>query len=142
MPIIQPKDVERLTAEFGARLVNPVQLVMVTQETECQFCRETRQIVEELAVISDKITATVLDFVADKARIEPYGIDKIPAIAVLGAKDYGVRFYGIPSGYEFSSLIQTVIAVSRGESSVSDATRQALSTLTKDLRIQVFATPT
>lgn len=142
MPIIQPKDVDRLKKEFGARMISPVRLIMVTQETECQFCRETRQIVEELAAISDRITAEVYDFVADRARVEPYGIDKIPAIAILGTKDYGIRYYGIPSGYEFSSFVETILAVSKGEAALSEATRTSLAQLAEDLRIQVFVTPT
>jgi glutaredoxin-like protein len=142
MPMIQPKERDYLTKEFAAKLVGPVKLVMVTQEHECQFCKETREIVEELATLSDKITAEVYDFVADKDAIAPYGIDKIPAIAVIGAKDYGIRLYGIPSGYEFSSLIQTILMVSSGESGLKDATKKALAELQKDLHIQVFGTPT
>jgi len=142
MPMIQPKERDYLTKEFAAKLVGPVKLVMVTQEHECQFCKETREIVEELAALSDKITAEVYDFVADKDAIAPYGIDKIPAIAIIGAKDYGIRLYGIPSGYEFSSLIQTILMVSSGESGLKDATKKALAELQKDLHIQVFGTPT
>ena len=142
MPMIQPKERDYLTKEFAAKLVGPVKLVMVTQEHECQFCKETREIVEELAALSDKIAAEVYDFVADKDAIAPYGIDKIPAIAVIGAKDYGIRLYGIPSGYEFSSLIQTILMVSSGDSGLKDATKKALAELQKDLHIQVFGTPT
>ena len=142
MPMIQPKDRDYLKKEFAAKLTGPVKLVMVTQEHECQFCKETREIVEELAGLSDKITAEVYDLVADKDKIAPYGIDKIPAIAIVGAKDYGIRMYGIPSGYEFSSLIQTILMVSSGQSGLKDATKKALAELTKDLHVQVFGTPT
>lgn len=142
MPMIQPKERDYLTKEFAAKLTGPVKLVMVTQEHECQFCKETREIVEELAALSDKITAEVYDFVADKDAIAPYGIDKIPAIAIIGAKDYGIRLYGIPSGYEFSSLIQTILMVSSGDSGLKDATKKALAELKQDLHVQVFGTPT
>jgi glutaredoxin-like protein len=142
MAMIQPKDVDRLKKEFATRLSGPVRLVMATQETECQYCRDTRQIVEELAALSDKISAEIYDFMADKAHIEPYGLDKIPAIAIIGAKDYGVRFYGIPSGYEFSSLVETIIAVSKGQATLAEPTRKALDQLDEDVRIQVFVTPT
>ena len=142
MPMIQPKDRDYLKKEFAAKLTGPVKLVMVTQEHECQFCKETREIVEELAGLSDKITAKVYDFVADKDKIAPYGIARIPAIAIIGAKDYGIRLYGIPSGYEFTSLIQTILMVSSGQSGLKDATKKALVELKKDLHIQVFGTPT
>ena len=142
MSIIEPKDRDFLEKEFAAKLTGPVKLVMVTQEHECQFCKETREIVQELAELSDKITAEIYDFVADEDTIAPYGIARIPAIAVIGAKDYGIRLYGIPSGYEFSSLIQTILMVSGGESGLKEATKKALAELKQDLHVQVFGTPT
>jgi len=147
MPLIAKKDADALRDEFAAQLVNPVKLVMFTQTVECQFCAETRQIVEELAALSDKIEPVIYNFVTDKPLAESYGIDKIPAIAILGVKDgkeqdYGIRFYGIPSGYEFVSIVEDVLAVSRGESGIKPATQKALAGLTEPVHIQVFVTPT
>ena len=147
MPLISQKDADALREEFAAQLVNPVKLVMFTQTVECQFCAETRQIVEEVAALSDKIEPVIYDFVTDKPAAESYGIDKIPAIALLGAKDgkeqdYGIRFYGIPSGYEFATVVEDIIAVSRGESGVKPATQKALAGLNEPIHIQVFVTPT
>ena len=142
MPLIGPKDAEHLQKEFSEKLVNPVRLVMFTQEFECQYCRETRQLVEEVAALSDKVDAEVYDFVIDKEKAEAYSVDKIPAIAVAGTKDYGLRYYGIPSGYEFTSLIEDIIAVSQGDSGLPAPTREALAQLSKPVHIQVFVTPT
>ncbi|MCR4406290.1 MAG: thioredoxin family protein [Anaerolineae bacterium] len=142
MPLIRDEDKETIRKEFAEHLVGPVRLVMFTQEFECQFCAETRQIVEELAALSDKVTAEIYDFVADKDKAEEYGIDKIPAIAIIGEKDYGIRFYGIPSGYEFTSLFEDIIDVSRGESALLEPTKKALAQLKAPVHIQVFVTPT
>ena len=147
MPLISQKDADALREEFAAQLVNPVKLVMFTQTVECQFCAETRQIVEEVAALSDKIEPVIYNFITDKAAAESYGIDKIPAIALLGAKDgkeqdYGIRFYGIPSGYEFATIVEDIVAVSRGESGVKPAPLKALAGLTEPVHIQVFVTPT
>ena len=142
MPLIGPKDAEHLQKEFSEKLVNPVRLVMFTQEFECQYCRETRQLVEEVAALSDKVDAEVYDFVIDKEKAEAYSVDKIPAIAVAGTKDYGLRYYGIPSGYEFTSLIEDIITVSQGDSGLPAPTREALAQLSKPVHIQVFVTPT
>jgi len=65
-----------------------------------------------------------------------------PAVAVEGTKDYGIRFLGVPAGYEFSNLIDSIIAVSRGEAQLKDETKTALAGLTEDVSIKVFATPT
>ncbi len=147
MPLISAKDAEFLRNEFATQLVNPVKLLMFTQTFECQFCAETRQIVEEVAALSDKITAEVYNFVVDKAVAESYGVDKIPAIAILRVegdreKDYGIRFYGIPSGYEFTSLIEDILDVSKGESGLQPKTKKAVAELTEPVHIQVFVTPT
>ena len=125
-----------------ADMAGPVQMMIFTQEIECQFCSETRQLVEEVSELSDQLTAEIYDFVADKEKADELGIDKIPAIAIVGAEDYGVRFYGIPSGYEFPSLLHSIRAVSAGKTELSAEGQQALAGLTEPVHMQVFITPT
>ena len=76
MSLISEKDAEYLRKEFETNLVEPVKLVMFTQEMECQFCAETRQIVEEIAELSDKIAVEIYDFVADKGRQSCTGLTR------------------------------------------------------------------
>ena len=140
--IIHDKDKERVRQVFEEGLVEPVRLVMFTQTTECQFCAETRQLVEEVAALSDKVVAEIYDFVTDEGKAKEYGVDKIPVIAIIGAKDYGVRYYGIPSGYEFTSLIEDIIDVSRGESGLRPETKEAVKAISEPVHLQVFVTPT
>ena len=142
MPRLQDKDKKIIETQFREELVNPVRLVNFTQAMECQHCAETRQLAEEVAALSDKIELEVYNFAIDKEKVEEYGVDKIPAIAVVGQKDYGVRFYGIPSGYEFSSLIEDIVDVSRGEVELLPATRETLAEIAEPLHFQVFVTPT
>jgi len=166
MPLLSEKDSAYLREEFAKQLVNPVRLVMFTQEkaacqycreTEqivrelvmftqekaaCQYCRETEQIVREVAGLSDRIEVEVHNFIADGGKAKEYDIARIPAIAVIGEKDYGVRFYGIPSGYEFTTLIEDIMAIAQGKSGLSDATREAVAALTEPVHVQVFITPT
>ncbi len=75
-------------------------------------------------------------------KLETYKVDKIPAIALVGAKDYGIRFYGIPAGYEFSSLMDDIVAVSKGESGLAPATKAAVAKINQPVHIQVYVTPT
>ena len=145
MALLKEEDRQHLIEEFEA-LKNPVKLLMFTQELECEYCRETRMIAEEVAELSDSISLEVYNFVTDEEVAEQYGIDKIPAIAVLRDDDkpvdYGIRYYGIPSGYEFSSIIEDVMMVSQGESGLSEATKTQVAELTEPLHLQVFVTPT
>ncbi len=139
-------DIQRQVVQEFADLVHPVKLVVFTQEFECQYCRETRSLVEEVAALSDILSVEVHTFHPDAEPSQTYGIDKIPAVAVVAggddAKDYGIRFYGIPSGYEFSSLIEDIVMVSQRESGLSQATKTELAALAEPLHLQVFVTPT
>ncbi len=141
MSMLKDKDKEQVQKQLEG-LINPVQLVMFTQTIECEFCVESRALVEEVASLSDKVQAVIYNFVTDKDRADDYGVDKIPAIAVIGEKDYGVRFYGIPAGYEFASLIEAINTVSTGESLLSEATKEALAEIDEPVHFQVFVTPT
>ncbi len=125
-----------------ADLKHPVVLKVFTQAFECMYCKETRELVEEVAALSDKVSVEVYDFVKDSDVAQQYGIDKIPAVAVVGQRDYGVRLYGIPAGYEFGTLIEDIRLVSAGESGLSPETRATVAKLTRPIRIQVFITPT
>jgi len=142
MALLSDKDAKMVREHFAKNLQEAVTLVYFTQTMACQFCRETKQILEEVADLSDKITLEVHNYVEETEVAEQYGIDKIPGTVVLGAKDYGVRFYGIPSGYEFTSLIEAIVMVSRGDSGLSDATLELLEDVDEDVDIQVFITPT
>jgi glutaredoxin-like protein len=141
MPLIGEKEQGQIR-EMLADLTNPVKLIMFTQETECQYCAQTRQLVEEVAALSGKLSAEVYDFQADKAQVDQYRVDKIPAVAITGVKDYGIRFYGIPSGYEFSAFLEDIVDISKGTTELAEKTKVALGTLKKPVHFQVFSTPT
>ncbi len=145
MALLAEKDQKYLQAEFQ-KLTRPVKLMVFTQDFECQFCKETRELVEEVAGLSEKITAEVINFVPGSAEADGFAVDKIPAIVILadGEKpiDYGIRYFGIPSGYEFTSLIEDIFMVSAGDSGLSTATRQALAEVDSPVHFQVFVTPT
>jgi len=145
MALLSEQDQEQLRNEF-ASIQQPVKLIVFTQEFECQYCRETRQIAEEVADLSDQITLEVYDLLADKEIAEQYNIDKIPATIVMVSGeepvDFGIRYYGIPSGYEFSSLIHDILMVGDGSFELAAETEQWLAELTTPLHFQVFVTPT
>ena len=131
--------------ELGRRfkdIEHPVRIINFTQTLECQFCEQTRQLLEEVASTSEKVTLDVYNFQTDKDVAREYSIDKIPATVIEGQKDYGIRFYGIPSGYEFGNLVDAIERVGDGDSGLDDATRERLATLADPVHLQVFVTPT
>lgn len=137
-----PADKDFLQFEFKETLVNPVKILVFTQEVECDSCASTRQLVQELASLSDKITIEFYDFTADVAKAKEYGVDKIPALAIIGEKDYGVRIYGVPYGYEFQTLVHAVTNVSKGKTDLSERTKSILGEIKSPVHIQVFVSLT
>lgn len=141
MPFLKEKDLESLRKRFES-LVGPVQIINFTQELECRFCRETRQLVEEVSGLSDKISLQVHNFQLDSEKARVFQIDKIPATVVMGPEDAGIRFYGIPSGYEFASLLESIETVSTSRSPLSGDILKRVSEIDREVHIQVFVTPT
>lgn len=145
---------EFVKKKFEAELVDRVTIVFFTQEPssiivpggpsdrECLYCRETRKLLEEISALSDKIELKVYDIDSDRDKAASFGVDKIPATVVMNGQDHGIRFFGIPAGYEFTSLLEALVDVSRARSTLADSTREALAGLTNDVHIQVFVTPT
>ncbi len=145
MPFLNDEDRKIVRKHFEG-LINPVRLLVFTEARGCTYCQQTRQLVEELAELSDHIELEILDRAVEPERAASYGVDKVPAIVLLTGgpepRDTGIRFYGIPSGYEFSTLIDDVLVVSRGELRLAPATLAWLATLDHPLHLQVFVTPT
>jgi glutaredoxin-like protein len=129
--------------EYLSTLRKNVMLKVFTQETECMYCEQNRELAQDVAALSDLIELEIYDFVKEKETAEMYGIDKIPAISVVSEKgDHGVRFFGIPSGYEFTSLLEAIRIVSTGDHGLSSETVEKLEKIERDIHIQVFVTPT
>ena len=142
MSLIAEEHKEHIKSQLAENLINPVRLIMFTQELECQYCVQTKQLVYELAALNEKIQAEVHDFVADAELAKQYGVDKVPAIVLLGTKDYGIRFYGLPYGYEFQTLMSGLAIVSQGKTALSEETKAKIKSITTPVHIQVFVTLT
>ncbi len=132
---------EHLKKHFEA-MAGDVELLIFTQEFECAFCKETRELMLELGALSPKIKTKVHDFIKDSEACVKYNIKKIPAIAIVGKSDYGIRFYGIPAGYELPMLVESIIDVSRGTTSLPDDIKRRLAEIKRPVHIQVFVSPT
>lgn len=123
-------------------LASPIKLVHFTQKKDLQYGSETRQLLEELTQISSGLTLEMYDFLADKEKVAEYAIDKVPATVIRNGKDYGIRFFGLPAGYEFAALLDAIVVVSRGDSGLKPESRAKLAQLAHPLHLQVFTTPT
>ncbi len=140
MSLLQEKDKEYLKNEFS-KLKNDVKLVLFTQEKDCTYCNDEKMLIEELGSLSEKIKVEYYDYAVQNDKKEQYRVDKYPALIIEGAKDYGIRYYGIPAGYEFASVIEDIMDVSAGNTNLTEQSKKKLKSIDKPVRIQVFVTP-
>jgi glutaredoxin-like protein len=141
MPLLEGQVLDQVKQVFQ-NLTNPVTLIVFTQEFECFFCKETRELIQDIGSLSDKLKVEVYDFQKDPEKVKQYNIDKIPATVIVGDRDYGIRFYGVPAGYEFTSFIDDILMVSSRDSGLMPESRLKLRSIAHPIHIQVFTTLT
>ena len=93
---------------------------------------------DEVSSLSHKITLDVVDFYGNQQDARDRGVDKIPAIVVGSNGADNVRFYGLPAGFEFSVLLDTIVSASDNRSTLSLETRKRLRRLSEAVHIQVY----
>jgi alkyl hydroperoxide reductase subunit AhpF len=133
--------------EVFADLTGPVHMMFFGSKHNCPYCDDTRQLVQEVAAISDLLSVAIYDMETDSDLAARYYVDKAPGLVIAAKEgeqitDFGVRLSGIPSGHEFTSLIQDILLVSNRDSGLNPQTRAFLKGLDKPILLQVFVTPT
>jgi glutaredoxin-like protein len=150
MPLIPDNDQQKIREHFENNLTGDVGIVMFTErvspiiipgQEQCEMCEQTEELLKEVTALSDKLSLTVHDIKEAKEEADSYKIDRVPAFILKGASRGQVRYFGIPAGYEFSTLIADLIDVSKGVTNLSEETLEFLASLTEDVNIKVFTTP-
>ncbi len=154
MEILSKEVSEATQKKFSEDLLDSVKVFHFTQEPsrlvlpdslkgqECMFCKETKALLKDVCSLSGKIELALYDFTADADLAKEYEIDKIPATVIVRDTGKNVRFFGIPSGYEYTAFIEAIIDASKGSTSLKPETVQALKSIDQDIHIQTFVTPT
>ena len=147
MSLLSPADQEKLRESFD-EMTNGVRVLFFTQTLDCDPCLQTKRILDELPALSGKIAIEEVNFVLEKDKAAQYGIDRVPALALLkedaagDGHDTRIRFLGTPSGYEFISLVQAIRLVGGTGSTLTDDNRRRIAAVDKPVTMQVFTTPT
>jgi alkyl hydroperoxide reductase subunit AhpF len=140
-------DITKQIREVFEGLKGSVHFMFFGSKENCAYCDETRQLVEEVAALSDLLSVEIYDLDADADLAAKYNVDKAPGLVIAAKEgeqvtDFGVRLAGIPSGHEFTSLIQDILLVSNRDSGLNPQTREFLKGLDKPILLQVYVTPT
>ena len=149
MPVLQKRDREVVLQRFRTELKRDVKIKLYTQidmglyipGRGCRYCGPTQELLEELSALSPKIRLEVVDFYKNQEQAADLGIERIPALTVGNGGNGNARFFGMPSGFEFTALLDTIVGASDKRSSLKLETRRQLKALTDDVHIQVFVTP-
>jgi len=133
--------------EIFNQMQHPVQVLFFGRKDDCEYCDETRQLVEEIIPLSEKLSLSVYDLDEDQAVARQYRVDKAPSMVIAGRDgeeiiDYGIRLSGIPAGHEFATLIHDLVLASGRDSGLSQQTRELLNEIQTPVSLQVFVTPT
>ncbi len=141
MGYIQDKDKEYLKGEFDKNMKEEVKLLVFTGPN-CQYCNVASAIAQEVAELHEKINFEEFSIDSEEAKI--YNVEHVPTVIITDGDKYGgrIRYVGLPSGYEFSSMIEDIMDVSRRHADVSDEVMAQLDMIDKPVKIQVFVTPT
>ncbi len=141
MGYIRDEDKKYLRSEFEKNLREEVKLLVFTGD-RCQYCSVAVAIAKEVAELNSLIKFE--EHSIGGKLSEEYGLDHAPTVVITDGERYGgrIRYVGLPSGYEFSSLIEDIIDVSRRRAEVSEEVKEKLMTIDKPVKIQVFVTPT
>jgi glutaredoxin-like protein len=123
-----------------SELTAPVELVHFSQDPMSPNCSAQLELLRTIEPLSDKLTLTHYDLVNNRDKAREYDINKVPATAVIGDQDYGIRFYGLTGGYEFNSLIEDILMVSSGEHGLDPVVMELLSRIDKPTHLEVLVT--
>ena len=147
MPSLLNDEIKSQVSEVFSQLDQQVQVLFFGKQDDCQYCDDTQQLLEEVTALSEKLDLSIYRLDEDNAIAQEYNIDKAPGFVIAGKDgdqilDYGIRYAGIPSGHEFSSLINDFLLVSGRDSKLGDDVREMLQGLSKPVNLLVFVTPT
>ena len=155
MPLLGDEDTKYLRDSF-AELATDVSVTVVTRERSrlvlpgadddgagsADSSAEVKQIVDEVAATSTRIKVTHVDAAADAERAATLAGAHLPAIVFGGVASKGtLRYFGLPAGYEMSTLVATLMDLGSGEPMVPPEVSVELGKLTAPVHIQVFVTP-
>ena len=139
MPILSERDKEEVKKILDENLVNRVSIIFIKGKTkECMYCKEIEELLTEIVSLTDKLELKIYDINSEIAK--KFDIKNAPVI--LFEEKPNIRFYGIPSGYEFETLLNTIIHISKGEVHLKLSTAKTISQINKKVEIKVFVTPT
>jgi len=138
---LKPGDLKWMERTLSG-LKDDVTFVYFTEEANCRHCRQERELLEEISNLANRLHLEVYNYVADREVAEEYCVDKVPGVVLVGAENYGVRYFGMPSAFEFRIFLEDLLRVSSGDSDLSPESRARLKDLESPVHLEVLTRAT
>lgn len=140
--VVEMDDATRAqVTEMFEMLPNEVTIHLFTENHDCLYCNDTRDMAEMVAEVSDKVTVVEHQGSLTSGVAKELGVEHTPAMVLHGKEPYNVKFYGIPAGHEFAALIGGIVDVSAGVAPLPPDVIEDIKSIDKPIRIRVFVTP-
>ena len=140
MSSLLDESVKQMVKQRFSDLKESVKIIVFSTQDHCLFCNEMLKLVESVADLSEKIKVERCDCEEKSPKAKQYGIERYPALAIVGDKDYGIRFFGVPAGKEFTTFIESIMLVSSREAVLSPQVKDMLAKINKPVNLKVFVT--
>jgi glutaredoxin-like protein len=141
------KDVEEyLNVRFPSGSVAKILTFTAKEDgVVCESCDQVKQLARELADIAKgRIIAENHIFEESLDLVKKFRVKRVPATVVTDEKNaLAMKFYGMPSGYEFMALLDDVLDAAVGSPPrLNQSTIETLRRIPEPIHLQVFVTPT
>ncbi|MDD2258221.1 MAG: thioredoxin family protein [Bacilli bacterium] len=134
-------EVEKQLKEVLSHMIKPITIIMFSNE-DCLTCKETKQLLNEVVSLNNKISLEIKEIKNSKNEVEKYNIKLVPSFVLLDEnKQYkGVKFNGIPAGHEINSFISAVLEMSGIQAGFNEDLITRIKKISKPVNIKVFIT--
>src|SRR5450759_3194946 len=131
-------EIERI---FRSELTGDVKVFLFTTKGGCLYCGQTRQLLEEIASLTDKIRLQVLDKGEDVSRAVEFAVEVAPTTVIVASNGAKLHYVGMPSGRQMRSLVEDIVDASRGRTEMDEETKGTIRRVSAPAVIKVFVTP-
>ncbi len=130
-------DMEVVETKFR-QLQSPVQIILFTRESRCLHCHAAERLYERIAAVTHKVEFETYNFAINMEQDAKYGVFAAPAVAIIGASDYGIRYYCYPQGLELYNFLDDIVLISTGIHHLSEEVLEKIGTIKVPINLKVF----
>ena len=139
-PLLGKDDRKEIASLFSARMAGDVTVLLFTRR-DCEYCPETRKLLEEIASLDARIKLEAVDIEVDRERAEKLGVEEAPTTVIVAANGALMHYVGMPGGRQLRPLVEDLLDASRGRAELDAATSRVVSAVKRPTVIKVFVTP-